>query len=142
MGRASQAIRGTRRTSAARPRRKYQSVQDYLADVAPEPRRRLNTIRRLVREAVPGAAETISYNIPAFRLERVFLYCAAFTGHVSIFPPVRNDAALAARLKPYRNAKGNLRFDLDEPLPVALVGRIARALARQSAPRAPSRRAR
>jgi uncharacterized protein YdhG (YjbR/CyaY superfamily) len=117
-------------------------VHDYLAQVPAEPRRRLNAIRRLVRKSVPGAVETISYNIPAFRLERVFMYCAAFTGHVSIFPPVRNDAALMARLARYRNAKGNLRFDLAEPLPQALIGRIARVLARQSARSAASRRGR
>lgn len=115
------------------PRRKYRTVGEYLAHVPPEPRRRLNAIRRLVRQRVPGAAETISYNIPAFRLDRVFMYCAAFKGHVGIFPPLKNDRSLVRRLAPYRNAKGNLRFALDEPLPLALVGRIAKALARQSA---------
>jgi uncharacterized protein YdhG (YjbR/CyaY superfamily) len=120
------------------PRRKYRTVREYLADVPPEPRRRLNAIRRLVRQRVPGALETISYNIPAFRLHRVFMYCAAFKGHVAIFPPLRKDSALVRRLKPYRNAKGNLRFGLDEPLPLALVGRIAKALALQSSP--PARR--
>jgi uncharacterized protein YdhG (YjbR/CyaY superfamily) len=115
------------------PRRKYRTVREYLAHLAPEPRRRLNAIRRLVRQGVPGAVEAISYNIPAFRLDRVFMYCAAFKGHVAIFPPLKNDRALVRRLTPYRNAKGNLRFGLDEPLPLALVGRIAKALARQSA---------
>jgi len=136
MATARQATRGARGRSSGRGRAKYPTVQAYLRDLAPEPRRRVNAIRRLVRQAVPGSVETISYNIPAFRLERVFMYCAGFRDHVSIFPPVRNDAALAARLAPYRNAKGNLLFDLDEPLPLALVTRIARALARQAAARA------
>jgi uncharacterized protein YdhG (YjbR/CyaY superfamily) len=122
------------------PRRKYRTVGDYLADVPPGPRRRLNAIRRIVAKQVPGAVETISYNIPAFTLHKVFMYCAAFKGHVGLFPPVRGDAALVRRLKPYRNAKGNLRFAFDEPLPLALIARIARALARQSA--APARRRR
>ena len=83
---------------------------------------------------MPAAVETISYNIPAFRLRKVFMYCAAFKDHVSIFPPVKNDRALLLRLRRYRNAKGNLRFALDEPLPLALIGRIVAALAAQSAP--------
>jgi len=123
------------------PRRKYRTVREYLAALPPEPRRRLNAIRRLVHERVPGAVETISYNIPAFRLQRVFMYCAAFSAHVSIFPPVKNDAALLRRLGPYRNAKGNLRFSLDEPLPLGLIARIARALAKQSVAAATKRRA-
>ena len=122
------------------PRRKYRTVREYLADLPPEPRRRVNLIRRLVRERVPGAVETISYNIPAFKLQRVFMYCAAFTAHVAIFPPVKRDRALLRQLKPYRNAKGNLRFALGEPLPRPLIAHIATALARQSAAAATTRR--
>jgi uncharacterized protein YdhG (YjbR/CyaY superfamily) len=106
-------------------------VQEYLADVPPEPRRRLNRIRRLVKKHVPEAVETISYNIPAFRLRRIFMYCAAFKSHVSIFPPVKKDAGLDPLLKPYRNAKGNLLFDLGEPLPFGLVARVVKALAQR-----------
>ena len=39
-----------------------------------------------------------------------------------------------AALKPYSNEKGNLRFNLDEPLPTALLVRIAKALAAQAEP--------
>jgi uncharacterized protein YdhG (YjbR/CyaY superfamily) len=122
-------------------RKRYGSVQDYLADLAPESRRRLNRIRRLVKQIVPAATEGVSYNIPAFRLERIFLYVAAFKDHVSIFPPVKNDARLVKALARYRNAKGNLKFALEAPLPEALIVRVIKALARQSAPkeRAPDR---
>jgi uncharacterized protein YdhG (YjbR/CyaY superfamily) len=115
-------------------RRKYHSVREYLADVPPAPRRRLNDIRRLVKKHVPRATETISYNIPAFRLGKTFMYCAAFRDHISIFPPVRADAALSRALGPYRNARGNLLFDLSEPLPLTLVARVAKALAREHVP--------
>src|SRR5215469_2146806 len=118
-------------------RKKYVSVQAYLADVPPESKRRLNKIRQLVKKHVPGAMETISYNIPAFRLRKTFMYCAAFKNHISIFPPLKNETSLARLLRPYRNAKGNLRFDLREPMPYGLVVRVARALARRdSVPKA------
>jgi len=112
-------------------RKKYVSVHAYLADVPPESRRRLNKIRQLVKKHVPDAVEAISYNIPAFRLRKTFMYCAAFKNHISIFPPLRNETSLAKLLRPSRNAKGNLRFDLREPMPYALVARVARALARR-----------
>jgi uncharacterized protein YdhG (YjbR/CyaY superfamily) len=85
---------------------------------------------------VPEAVETISYNIPAFRLRRVFVYFAAFKNHISIFPPLRGETKLDPLLKPYRNAKGNLLFGHREPVPYGLVARVIRALAkRDSAPK-------
>ena len=111
-------------------RKRYASVEEYLADVAPESRRRLQRIRQLVKKHVPEAVETISYNIPAFRLRKVFMYYAAFKNHISIFPPLKDKTGLARLLKPYRNDKGNLLFDLHEPMPYGLVARAAKALAK------------
>jgi uncharacterized protein YdhG (YjbR/CyaY superfamily) len=112
-------------------RKKYASMKEYLADLPPEPRRRLNKVRQLVKKQVPGAVEAISYNIPAFRLDKVFMYCAAFKNHISIFPPLRNEPGLDRSLEPYRNARGNLLFDLRVPMPYSLIARVAKALARR-----------
>ena len=112
-------------------RKKYASVAEYLKDVPPAPRRRLQSIRRLVRKRVPAATEVISYNIPAFRLEKVFLYYAAFKDHLSIFPPLKASGDMARRLAPYRNEKGNLLFRHDEALPMTLLGQVVAALASQ-----------
>ena len=88
-----------------------------------------------VRKAVPGATSVISYGIPALKKDRVFIYCAAFKTHIGIYPPVRGDGRLLAALKPYANAKGNLRFPLDDAMPLALIARIAKALAKQRDPK-------
>ncbi len=44
---------------------------------------------------------------------------------------MRGDARLQAALRPYANAKGNLRFPLDEPMPLALIARVVKALAKR-----------
>lgn len=111
-------------------RAKASSVADYMADLPPEAARVVRRIRGLVKKNVPGCAETISYGIPAFSMERVFMYCAAFKSHIGIYPPVRNDARLIQQLKPYANARGNLRFPLSAPIPYPLITRVAKALAR------------
>jgi hypothetical protein len=36
-------------------------------------------------------------------------------------------------LQPYANAKGNLNFPLDAPMPMPLIARVAKALAKQYA---------
>lgn len=115
------------------PRPVFASVPDYLASLEPTQRKALKQVLALVRKAVPGSTSVISYGIPAFRRqERVFIYCAAFKRHIGIYPPVRGDLRLVAALKPYANAKGNLAFPLDRPMPPALITRVAKALARPS----------
>lgn len=109
------------------------AVDEYLAAVAPDARRVLRRIRAVVAEAVPDAQQVISYQMPAFRMRRVFFYYASFKSHIGIYPPVKGSAALDKALRPYRGPKGNLKFALDQPMPYALIERVARALKRQYA---------
>jgi uncharacterized protein YdhG (YjbR/CyaY superfamily) len=111
----------------------FASVTDYVATLPPDSARAFRKVRAVVAKTVPVARGVISYNIPAFALGKPFMYCAVFKSHLGIYPPVRNDARLIKALKPFSNAKGNLRFPLGEPLPLPLIARIARALARQYA---------
>ncbi len=115
------------------PRQTYASVPDYLSALTPAQSKPLKSVLALVRKTVPGSELVVSYGIPAFRNGRVFMYCAAFKHHIGIYPPVRGDARLIKELKPHANAKGNLSFPLDEPMPMTLIARVARALARQYA---------
>ena len=108
------------------------TVDDYVAGLKPEARRRIQRIRLLVRRHVPGATETVSYRIVAFRVRKIFMYAGAFKDHIGVFPPVKGDSRLVELLAPYRNAKGNLRFAFAEPMPHGLITQIIRALARQS----------
>ena len=107
------------------------SVSDYLSALEPRQSRALRRVLALVQRTIPDSSRVISYGIPAFKRDRVFLYCAAFKQHIGIYPPVRGDARLIAALKPYANAKGNLRFSFDEPMPMPLIARVAKALAKQ-----------
>ena len=106
-------------------------VDAYIARFPPNVRSILKRIRLTVRNAAPEADELISYRIPAFRQKRVFLYFAAFKDHIGVFPPVRGDASLDEALAQFRGPKGNLRFPMSQPIPFALIGRIARLRAQQ-----------
>jgi uncharacterized protein YdhG (YjbR/CyaY superfamily) len=115
------------------PRPTFATIPDYLAALEPAQAKALRRVLALVKKSVPKSTRVISYGIPGFKQERVFIYCAAFKRHIGIYPPVRDDSRLRAALEPYSNAKGNLSFPLDKPLPMALIARVAKALAKQYA---------
>ncbi|MEZ5417042.1 MAG: DUF1801 domain-containing protein [Vicinamibacterales bacterium] len=109
----------------------HASVDAYIAAAPAGVQPILARIRRVAREAVPDATECISYQMPALRRTKVCFYFAAFKKHIGVFPPVKGSATLQKRLARYRGPKGNLQFPLDEPMPYALIGQVARTLARE-----------
>lgn len=110
---------------------KFTSIDDYIASASPDAQSILQEIRRVVKTEVPTAFETISYQLPAFKLHRVFIYFAAFKKHIGVYPPVKGDKNLQKSLLPYRGEKGNLKFPLEQPMPYELIRRVAAALSRE-----------
>lgn len=108
------------------------TIDDYIAASAPDIQTVLKKIRSTIQKAAPGAAETISYRIPAFAQNGIVVYFAAFKNHIGLYPPVTGDARLVKAASPYAGEKGNLRFPLDQPIPYSLIGKIAKFKARQN----------
>jgi uncharacterized protein YdhG (YjbR/CyaY superfamily) len=109
----------------------YTTHEDYFAAQSTAVRQLLAHIQAEVERQVPGSARCISYNMPAFRQQRVFFYFAAFKKHIGVYPPVVDDPGLIAETAAFRGPKGNLSFPIGQALPLALIGRVALALAAQ-----------
>lgn len=106
---------------------KYSTIDEYIASFPEEARERLETLRRTIREAVPGAAEAISYGMPAFKQDgKVLVFVGAFKDHVGFFPTASGVAAFEGELAGYDTSKGTIRFPFSKPLPLELVKRIAK----------------
>jgi uncharacterized protein YdhG (YjbR/CyaY superfamily) len=102
------------------------TVDDYIAASAKEVQPILRKLRTTIRRAVPQAKELISYRMPAYNLNGIIMYFAAFKRHIGVFPPVRGTAALVKAVKPYAGPKGNLKFPVAKPIPYRLIAQIAK----------------
>ena len=111
-----------------------ETVEEYLAALPAPEREALERLRATIRSVVPEATESISYQMPAFKLHGRFLVSyAAFHDHCSMFPA--NDRVREAcgdALTPYLSGKGTLRFSVDRPMPAALVKKIVRTRAKEA----------
>ncbi len=116
------------------------SIDDYIAGFSPEVQAILQHIRLTIRKAAPDVQETISYQIPAFKLNGALVYFAAFKNHIGFYPPVRGDARLEKMVSRYAGEKGNLRFPLDQPIPYDLIERIVKLRVKQNLAKAAARR--
>lgn len=120
-------------------RRVPENIDEYISAFSPDVQAILQQVRQVVRNAAPDAQETISYQIPAFKLNGVLVYFAAFKKHIGFYPPVSGDASLEKAVSPYAGEKGNLRFPLDQPIPFDLIERITKLRVRQSTTKATSK---
>jgi uncharacterized protein YdhG (YjbR/CyaY superfamily) len=107
-------------------RTKPETIDQYIAGFPPEVRRILTEIRKTIRKSAPGAEETISYQIPAFALNGILVYFAAFRNHIGLYPRTTAITKFRKELSAYETAKGSVRFPLDKPIPLALIGRIVK----------------
>jgi uncharacterized protein YdhG (YjbR/CyaY superfamily) len=113
----------------------FKSVDEYIAKYPEDVQAILQRVRSAIRKAVPGAEETISYQIPTYKLQggRV-IYFAGWKQHYSLYPATDHLVeAFKDELAPYEVNKGTIRFPLSQPVPAKLIERIAKFLARAAA---------
>ena len=103
------------------------SVDDYIADFPPDVQKVLEKIRKTIRNAAPKASESISYQIPTYKLDgKVLIYFAGFPKHVSVYPAPREAKEFKKELAAYRGGKGTVQFPLDKKIDYDLITRIVK----------------
>jgi uncharacterized protein YdhG (YjbR/CyaY superfamily) len=103
-----------------------EQVDEYLSGVGEPKRSTLTALRRTILEIVPEAEETISYTVPAFRVDGAIVAgFAAFRDHLSYLPFSGSVLAqLSDELGGYRMTKSALHFPVDQPLPKTIVQKL------------------
>ena len=115
----------------------FKSVDEYIASQPEAVRSVLERVRRAIRKAVPEAEEAVSYKMPAYKLPAgPVLYFAGWKRHISLYPATATVvSAFQTDLAPYVVHKGTIRFPLPQPIPMKLIGSIAKFRAKEVAAR-------
>lgn len=110
------------------PTKSENPVDSYIARYPRDVQKLLKAIRLTIRKAAPEAVESVSYGIATFKLDgRPLIYFGAHRKHIGMYPMTGGvKEKFKKELAAFDGSTGTVRFPLDEPLPLALIGRIVR----------------
>ena len=106
--------------------RKFKTVDEYISAAPEDVRALLEKVRETIRQAAPKAEEVISYNIPAFKLNGMLVWYAAFKNHIGLYPRGSGIEAFKKELAGYKTSKGAIQFPLEKGIPTTLVKKIVK----------------
>lgn len=106
--------------------KKFKTVDEYLSTFPKNVKGILAELRMTIKQAAPQSEELISYNMPAFKLNGILVYYAAYKKHIGFYPTSSGIEAFKNELTGYKWAKGSIQFPLYQPLPTELITNIVK----------------
>lgn len=103
-----------------------ETIDAYIAAQPEEARQYLKAVRSAIRQVLPEAEEKISWSMPTFWNKHNIIQFAGFQKHIGLYPGPEAVETFAERLKGYKTSKGTIQLPYDKPLPLDLIGDIAR----------------
>ncbi len=107
---------------------KFKTIDEYHASVPQSTKQILEGLRKTIKQVVPDAEEVISYNMPAFKLNGILVYYAAYKEHIGFYPTAKPIVVFKEELTKYKTSKGAIQFPIDKPLPTALIKKIVKPI--------------
>lgn len=100
-------------------------VDDYIAQFPVETQVLLQQVRTAIRETCPEAEESISYAMPAYKLQgKPLVYFAGYKNHIGFYATPTGHEAFKEALSRYKQGKGSVQFPITEPMPLELIKEI------------------
>jgi uncharacterized protein YdhG (YjbR/CyaY superfamily) len=100
-------------------------IQNYLLQFPVEVQEKLAKIRSIVLAVAPDAIESISYGMPAYKLnKKPLVYFAGYKNHIGLYATPSGQAHFKQELAGYKQGKGSVQFPLTEEPPYNLIAQI------------------
>lgn len=103
----------------------FKSVDQYIESFPQDIQVLLKKIREVIINNAPNAVESISYGMPAYKLNgKPLVYFAGYKSHIGFYATPTGHAEFAEELSVYKQGKGSVQFPINEPVPYDLIKRI------------------
>jgi uncharacterized protein YdhG (YjbR/CyaY superfamily) len=107
-----------------KPKMHFKTIDEYIETFPKKVQEILEKLRQTIRKSAPNAEETISYQMPTFKLKRNLVHFAAYKNHIGFYPTPSAIEAFKNELSSYETSKGAIKFPMNKPVPFDLVRKI------------------
>jgi uncharacterized protein YdhG (YjbR/CyaY superfamily) len=105
----------------------FKNIDEYIQTFPESTQKILQKIRELIQENAPQAVETISYQMPTFKLNgKVLIHFAGYDHHIGLYATPTGHKQFEKELSKYKQGKGSVQFPLEEEIPYDLIARIVK----------------
>lgn len=102
------------------------TIEEYILSQPEEVQTRLRQVNAAIKNSIPDAREKISWSMPTYWKGRNLIQFAASKKHIGLYPGPEAVEAFAEHLKEYKTSKGTIQLPYSKPLPLELIGEIAK----------------
>ena len=101
------------------------TIDDYIRAAPPEGQPHLRRLYALLKSVAPDAEEAIKWGTPFFVEPRFLFAFSAHKAHLNFTPTAAGLEPFSKELEAHKTTKGMLQLRYDEPLPEALIRKMA-----------------
>ena len=113
------------------------TVDEYIRSFPVEIQERLQILRQTILQHAPECEEKMAYGMPGYKLHgKVLVYFAAHTNHIGFYALPSGHSEFKKELAGYKQGKGSVQFQNNEPLPVELIALMVQFRAAENAMKA------
>ena len=106
---------------------KPKSTDEYISSFPKETQILLQEVRKTIKNVAPEADESISYGMPAYKLNgKALVYFAGYKNHIGFYATPTGHAEFTEELAKYKQGKGSVQFPINEPMPLDLITKIVK----------------
>jgi uncharacterized protein YdhG (YjbR/CyaY superfamily) len=97
----------------------------YISKFPGDVREIMEKIRAIIKDKAPDAIENIAYGMPGYKTHgRPLVYFAGYKNHVGFYATLAGHIEFAEELSKFKQGKGSVQFQINEPVPYDLIARI------------------
>lgn len=106
---------------------KPENINEYINLFPKDSATILQLIRNRIKKVSPNAVETISYGMPAFKVNgKPVVYFAGYKNHIGFYALPSGNEAFKKELLNFKTGKGSIQFPLEKEMPWKLIDEIVK----------------
>ena len=106
---------------------KTDSINSYIETFPGNVQEILQELREIIKKTTPNSEESISYGMPAFKLNgKPLVYFGGYKNHIGFYALPSGNEAFQKELSNYKTGKGSIQFPLEKEMPWKLIEKIVK----------------